>query len=104
MTGLQIMRTYKAERNQAEAAIVFDHNTCSWRGQRIRVRLSFNGGVWDDVCGFDSYDEAEEYILTCNSLFHRVIDGKMLPRPEWADEKVYIKKAEMAEQLQKFVA
>ena len=99
---LQVMRTYKAERNGAEAEVVFEHSACAWRGQRIRVRMSFHGGVLYDVRGFDTYEEAEEYILTCDSLFHRVIDGEVLPRPEWADEKLYIKKFELAEELYRF--
>ena len=99
---LQVMRTYKAEKNGAEAEVVLEKNVHAWRGQRIRVRMSFNGGVFYDVRGFDSYDEAEEFVLTCDSLFHRVIDGKELPRPEWADEKLYIKKYEMMVELYEY--
>lgn len=99
---LQIMRTYKAEKNQGEAQVVFDHSTCSWRAKRIKVRISFNGNPFDNGIGFDSYDEAEEFVLTCDSFFHRVVDGKVLPRPEWADEKIYIKQAEMDERLREY--
>jgi hypothetical protein len=95
---LTVKRQYKSELNGAEAYIGYENNpNVGYTYNRIRVRMSFNGNPFSDMGGFRTYEEAEEAVLCCDSMFHRVIDGRMLPRPEWADEKLYIKKYELME-------